>query len=753
MTQMQLSYKLFNSASLPGEQKSEGTAVNLNNLLAGGLLAIGTLTSFALTRPRPDELVSASKLIAAHIGQDQVTYQLGQTLAAPAEPRRHSPDAGDERNKEETRIEPTVAKVSFVSAETDTPSIFRNIAHTIGKRLPLTPLEATGRPLKSGAPREVKVGKVHADSIVCLLPGMIDARLKSQDGMWRAGWNQITEGTSCQSEMMLLAKHFDQIRANGLSLAVVSGQMIPSPAEMKSGVDILWDQDGSFLRALRLEPLRYRDTEFHPRVTLLVREGEIIAGFSETKDFGASLRKLLALANESNEPSSESNPPDTKNVERPLESAPIEQKAPSSPPEDPIQRNDTTKSPPPKEDAHASPGPDAPAKDKIKPESAQSSTEKPVESPKAVTPPVEKPLTAFMAPSPLIGKEILTAPIFKAVRNNDGTWSRNEVLASQALKYSVITFVPGPIDWSMVTNGENYRATWEAIPGASTYPAELKILEENAEVLRRKGLEPVLMTGAEDLFSLSKVAQEHPTLSAMSDYRGSFVKTLGISPFTVWTKEFHPRVTLLVRDGKVERAFSETADFRASLMEMLSNVPDKVQVAPIQPERIPSPPPSLEIPIIARTFDITALHFDHFVQDVPLGRGRTLLFKKEPYYASSYAFFKIVSGGLEKLRRDTGDLPKGCALQLSIHDGHRSFSCVFDPTTIPASREITPSTFAQFMARNPNLFGTLERLADQSGRMGLRMATSNTAGGGTDFKFSHPMRGHSASIDLKIIGR
>ncbi len=731
---------------MSGEQKSEGIGINVNGLIATGILALGTFASYTITRPRPDAFVSASKLIAAKIGQDQAAYQIERALAVPAEPPRPSRDADVERNREETPIEPTVAKVTFVSAETETPSIFRNVTHLVGKKLPLTPLEATGKPLRSGAPREVKVGRAHADSIVCLLSGMIDARLKEQDGMWRAGWNQISERTSCQNEMMILAKNFDQIRANGLSLAVISGQMIPSPAEMKSGVDILWDQDGSFLRSLRLEPMRYRDTEFHPRVTLLVREGEIIAGFSETKDFEASLRKLLALAEESNEPSNDSEVPDTKNVE----SAGMEQRAPSSPPEDRIQKNDTTKSLPLKEDVHAPAPQDGLSKDQIKPETPPLA-EKAVEPPKRITPLVEKPLTAFMAPASLIGKEILTTPIFKAVRNSDGTWSRNEVLASQALKYSIITFVPGPIDWSMVANSENYRATWEAIPGTSTYPAELKIFEENAEVLRRKGLEPVIMTGAEDLFSLSKVAQEHPTLSAMSDYRGSFAQTFGIPPFTVWTKEFYPRVTLLVRDGKVEKAFSETADFRASLMEMLSNVPDKAQVAPIQPLKIPSPPPSRELPLVARKFDITSLHFDHSVQDVPLGRGRTLLFKKEPYYASSYAFFKIVAGGLEKVRKDTGGLPKRCTLQLSIHDGHRSFSYVFDPTTVPASHEITPNTFAQLMVRNPALFGTLERLADQSGRMGLRMATSNTAGGGTDFKFSHPMRGHSASIDLRII--
>jgi hypothetical protein len=698
--------------------------------------------------------VSADRLVAAQIGTDDVGPTVRPTLLAAIEPSPSSPENKSQHQPPEALSDASRAKVSFVAAETsEQASIFTSITHLIGKKLPATSLEATGRPKMSGAPREVRVGKAHPDSIVCLLPGMIDARLQTQSAMWRAGWEQISQGTSCQAEMLSLARNFDEMRANGLSLAVISGERIPSPTDIKPGVDILWDQDGAFMQALDIEPLRYRDTELHPRLTLLVRDGEIVAGFSSTKDFESSLRKLIALAKEPEKSPTDSGDTDTKKLENLGEQPAVKEDAQPSSPEERRQAKETAEAARPKDTSRTDTPLEEPAKDQSKPPMQVQPSEKSVECPKEVIPPVQKAVTAFMTPSSLIGKELVASPVFKAIRNNDASWGRNELLANQALRSAVITIVPGPIDWSLVTNSEDYRATWEAIPGTSTYPAEIKVFEENAQLLRKKGLEPVIMTGAEYLFSLSKVAQEHPSLSAISDYRGSVAQSLGIAPFTVWTKDFQPRLTLLVRDGKVEKAFSETSDFRASLTDMISGVPDLPQAAPVELAAIPSPPPPQQIPIIARTFDVTTLHFDHIVQDVPLRRGQTLLFKKEPYYASSYAFLNLIAAGVEKMRSEVGALPRGCKVRFSIHDGHRSFEHLIDPATLPASSGVTPHTFAGLMLRDPSLFGTLERLADQSGRMGLRLATRNIPGRGTTFTFTHPMRGHSATLALGIIGQ
>lgn len=181
MTQMELSSKLLQELTSQSPRNSARGGLNFNSIVSCSLLAVGSFAGFALARERVDKPVSADRLVAAQIGTDDVGPTVRPTLLAAIEPSPSSPENKSQHQPPEALSDASRAKVSFVAAETpEQTSIFTSITHLIGKKLPATSLEATGRPKMSGAPREVRVGKAHPDSIVCLLPGMIDSRLQTQ---------------------------------------------------------------------------------------------------------------------------------------------------------------------------------------------------------------------------------------------------------------------------------------------------------------------------------------------------------------------------------------------------------------------------------------------------------------------------------------------------------------------------------------------------------------------------------------------
>jgi peroxiredoxin len=191
-------------------------------------------------------------------------------------------------SKESTAIRPDVHR-----------AIFRDTSHLIGESLPHIELKSTPSPSRPNLPRHIDISSTHANSIICILPAMYDARLERRNAMWRAGWEEITGGYSCQTELKTLERNIAAIRANGLSLAIVSGQSIPTVPVKERGVDLRWDQEGSFTRMLGLPALRYQGEAFHPRVTMLVQNGKVVRAFSATKDFTASLKELLSLTQQS----------------------------------------------------------------------------------------------------------------------------------------------------------------------------------------------------------------------------------------------------------------------------------------------------------------------------------------------------------------------------------------------------------------------------------------------------------------------
>jgi peroxiredoxin len=587
--------------------------------------------------------------------------------------------------------------------------------------------------------RKIDIREAHANSIICLLPGMYDIRLEIRDEMWRAGWGQVNGGEFCQNALDALARNLHTIRARGLSLAIISGLAIPDKPVKELGVDLICDPDASFARLLDLSPLRYQGQEFLPRVAMLVRDGEIVSAFSETENFEAALNNLLALTqkspnNSTQPPKASSNSQASRETPPSEKSTPMKEEQPRSTGEQPNVAQSAT--------SESAPRVDTPGTKTAPPE--KTLVPAPVLSAKPI-------LSAYTDTDTLIGKKLAHSPVFRTARNNSGAWYRDEVLADKEFKSAVITIIPGPIDWKLVKDGQEQRAFWEAIPGVSTCASDLKILGETAPVLERKGLQAVLIAGPEYLYSLTTLVQSYPKLSVVSDYRGNFARGLNITPMPLWDQEFSPRLTLLVRDGKIEKAFSETADFRKSLAEMLSSVPDRiepVQTAPVKPPTEQAAPKKL----LGRKFDITKLDMKS-----PLPEGRALgqhpLLKADPYIPTPYAFQIALARGMEKVREEIGELPREYRMSVTISNGYRAFSYLVEPADIAANGDISRALLNQTASKNRSLSYLLTQLSSNASRLGLRLKVSANGDSNMDFEFMSNVPRYTPSLRLEIIKR
>lgn len=797
-----------------------------NGLVTGGLLATAGLLWYG--RERESEIEKPTPNTPAVSTPAQSFPQSSkESLQEPALQESQIPVA----------VEPTPTR-----PQPSLPSVFCSVAHLVGKKLPPQSLASTQVSPTSGKAKQVDMAEQHADSIICVLPGVMESRLLGADGTWRAGWEAVSQGASCESSIGVLEQNYDGLRANGLSLAIVSGERLPSASSMPPGVSIVWDRDSSFLRSLDIEPLRYQGQAFHPRITMLVRNGEIVAAFSAATNFETSVRKLLALSRESfgtaptKETSSSSEAPKSSELQ---------------------EKNADTAQTPKQDDSTAevvTSNASATQRDDTQPSSPEESSklkgalpedDKPALEEKPAPSPAQQ-LTAFMSAGTLIGKELAASPVFKAVCNGNDEWSRNEIIANKALRSAVIVMIPGPIDWSAIPDNDRFRKAWEIIPGTASVSYDLKALDEATELLKKKGLDVIVMTGAEQLFSLSTLASEHPALTAVSDYRGSFSQSLGIVPFKAWTpdanaklvlREFYPRVTLLVIDGKIEQAFSETGDFKGSLLHMVSALPDQKQQAkapentpppasspsnlnqpstareseplpsavtpaeqtPSDPKTppfiiknplridpsIPVPPPPTSLPkilrtdeddddevedappqktpppqtrsvqkspssIIGKTFDLTQVHFDYPIFDEGSGNGDTLLYKGGRIFATGFAYLKVIARGLETVRAEIGEIPRGYRVKVFVSNGHYGNYYFFDPADIPASHEINSSNFRQISSKS-SLAVPLSQLHVYAGRLNMQLNVSNRNESGTDFSFTPRMRNHVATISLELV--
>ncbi len=611
------------------------------------------------------------------------------------------------------------------------PQVFLRAADLLGKDLPHIEIDATSGTLTDPLPRKVDIASAHTSSIVCILPGMHEANLQRRSEMWRAGWEQVTGESSCQAELVSLSQNFKAIRDRGLTLAIVSGQEIRGSATTKSGVDLLWDQKGSLARALGIEPFRYQNEEFLPRVTLLVQGGKIVAAFSATPSFEGS---LLALLDEALVPQGNSNEALT-----PGGDAQSSQPAPSSAASEASKPDVEMQSPQPEPSSTAS----------------GKTEEKRSPAVEEAAPLDEIPLDAFVPTDALIGKKITTSPIFKVVRDAQGSWSRYEVPADKDLTSAVITIVPGPFDWSFVEGmgilqgGKHLRRVWEGIRGTSTYPSELKVFEEDAALLQKKGLKPVLMAGSEMAYSLAKLAEQHPTLSVVSDNQNSFAQSLGITPIKVWKQDFHPRLTLLVRNGIIEKAFSETSDFRKSLAEMISSVPDRVEPAPIPPKHIEHEPPAAST-IFGKKFDLTTLDVTGPLPDAR-ALGQHPLLDSNPFRPTAHAFLVTVARGLEKVRKDIGEIPQDCDVRIKVFNGHGAYGCIIDPSHLPALGGTSRSSFDQIVSGSRSLDYALERLASGAAQLNVGLLVRKKSNGAADFDFISMVGDSKASVTLEIV--
>jgi len=161
--------------------------------------------------------------------------------------------------------------MDFTELPKDLPVPFDDGAadHLLGMKLPQMTLQAT-----TGL--QVQVGQIRGVLVLYCYPMTGQPNVPLPDG-----WDQIPGARGCTPQSCSFRDHYQEIRALGAEVMGLSVQSTEYQKEMAQRLHlpfpILSDVDSEFQRALKLPTFQAADMTLLRRVTLIARDGQIVA--------------------------------------------------------------------------------------------------------------------------------------------------------------------------------------------------------------------------------------------------------------------------------------------------------------------------------------------------------------------------------------------------------------------------------------------------------------------------------------------